>query len=95
MNFAHDWLVHSGKAPFMLKKSAKLTRSRAASKTYGSNLQLFNNSHFRTPMRRDVTRRTGGSMYSTPTIEMLDAEEEEKESRGETSQQRFDNSRDE
>ena len=79
----------------MLNKSAKFTRSRAASKEYGYNLQLFNNSHFWTPMKRNVTRRTGGSLYSTPTIEMLDAEEEEKESRGETSQQRFDNSIDE
>ena len=36
-------------------------------------------------MRREVDRSARRSMYSTPTIEMQDAEEEEKENRNEES----------
>ena len=84
-DFCLCWLVHSGRAPFMLKKSAKLIRSRVNSKTYESNFQVFSSSNIRTPMRRGVDRSARRSMYSTPTIEMQDAEKEEKENRNEAS----------
>ena len=73
------WLVHSGSASFMLKKSTKLINSRVNSKTHESNFRVFSSSNIRTPMRSEVNRRDRKSNYFTPTIEMQDSKKEEKD----------------
>ena len=78
-------IVHSVRAPFLMKKSAKLTRSRAAPKAYIANYQLFNRQKSRTPMRSGIQRRARESTFSTSTIEITDEREEagtETESQG-------------
>ena len=70
-------IVHLGRAPFLMKKSAKLTRSRAAPKADTANYHLFNRQESRTSIRSGVQRRARESTFSTSTIEMTDEYEEE------------------
>ena len=86
-------IAHSGRVPSLLKKSAKLKRSRAAPKIYASSYQLFNNQEQRTSTRSSAARRGRESTYSTPTIEMRDINEEEKEAILNPENQRFIHSR--
>ena len=77
----------------MLKRSAKLKRSRAQPKEYRADFQSFRIQDARSPARSEAARRNRESTYSTPKIEMTDAQEEEKENRAAARSQRFAHSR--
>ena len=72
-------IVHRGNNPYLLKKSAKLHRSRKPIKNYDANYGQFSSgqSEGSRGSRRETER--SHRQYSTPTIEMENEKEEGKE----------------
>ena len=72
-------IVHKGRVPYLLKKSAKLRRNRKPAKQYDINFSGLNQKQ-REDSRDSTERieRTSGS-HRTQTIEMEDEKEEAKE----------------
>ena len=73
-------IVHRGRVPYLLKKSAKLTRNRQPSKQY--NIDFGNIGPRRREESRGSVERTGRAFgaSTTPTIKMEEEKEERKES---------------
>ena len=73
-------IVHRGRVPYLLKKSAKLTRNRQPSKQY--NIEFGNIGPRHREGSRGSVERTGRAFgaSTTPTIEMEEEKEERKES---------------
>ena len=72
-------IVHRGRVPYMLKKSAKLHRSRKPVKNYDVNYGQFSSRQSEGSKGRGRGAHWGSGRLGIPTVEMEDGREEIKE----------------